>query len=256
MKQLCEKTMDDLPCKWFSRSGSAIVLLLVGMGVGVSAIALAYLHRNEIRQAISRIEETMLNGSEGDNSRRLDQIIPLEQQKFAEEKTRLLFNSAQNTFIHRNGKRFAGSIEELEPGFEVETFGALIHEDIWCMRVGAPDTEVESAVRDNPSVAKAMKVPYRFAIKPVRGVRAPEQDARTTCIIALPTQDFLGPAMVMVAGPIRRDPQDFMLGWPLERVNGRARISELRRFVLSTNACDGAFIKWLGNEKKAKKEIH
>ena len=55
-----------------------------------------------------------------------DESMPDEAEiTYAEKNMRILFSSAQNTFIHRNGERMATSIDELGPGFGIGKHGAL-----------------------------------------------------------------------------------------------------------------------------------
>ena len=130
----------------------------------------------------------------------------------AEKNMRRIFSSAQNTFIHRNGARMAGSIEELGAGFRVGEHGALIYEDIWEARYRA-DGQMPAG-------------PYRYAVLPVSGLSSEQDDARTTCIVAVPTREGR-PALLMLAGPVVNDPQDFLKAWPIRRIeaaDARARI--------------------------------
>lgn len=150
---------------------------------------------------------------------------------YAEKNVRILFSSAQNTFIHRNGSRMAASIEELGAGFRVGEHGALIHENIWEARFresGRPEGEVAE---------RACARPYRYAVLPVKGLSDEKGDARTTCVVALPVRGGY-PALLMVAGPVVDDPQDFLKAWPVLRVESEGARAAIRDAVERRRAFD------------------
>lgn len=148
----------------------------------------------------------------------------------AERNVRALFASAQNTFIHRNGKKMARSIDELGAGFKVGQNGALIYEEIWIARFNAPKND---SLSENEKLY--LSRPYRYAVLPVEGLLNAEQDARTTCVVALSKNDAC-PTLVMVAGPVVSDPGDFLKNWEILHIKDSESKKYVRKLVESSQS--------------------
>ena len=129
-----------------------------------------------------------------------------------------IFSSAQRTFIHRNQSRMATSLEELGDGFSIGASGTIIHRNIWYARFGRPDVDIPPREKQEEWERDALADPYRYVVMPVRDLSSPEADARTSVAVALPVDDTAVPVLVQVAGPVRRDPDDFLREWPTLRL--------------------------------------
>ena len=176
-----------------------------------------------------------------------DESMPDEAEiTYAEKNMRILFSSAQNTFIHRNGERMATSIDELGPGFGIGKHGALIYENIWVARVGA-DTQQTGEL-----VVSMLRRPYRYAVLPVTGLSTRQEDARTTCVVALPVKENY-PMLVMVAGPVVNDPQDFLKPWRIVRIKNSALVAQVENAIKDGQAFSVNIMKLTTNETEDKK---
>lgn len=151
-----------------------------------------------------------------------------------------LFKSAQQNFIHRNGK-MAASIEELGENFTIDSNGTIIYRDIWYARYGRPATDIPEESKQDDWEKKALSDPYRYAVLPVSGLATPTLDARTSVIVALPENENAIPALILVAGPIRRDPEDFQRKWAIKRVVTNEGCRMLRKQIDARAAYDKAF---------------
>lgn len=154
-----------------------------------------------------------------------------------------IVSSAQNSFIHRrnDNRRLATSIEELGNGFSSN--GALIYGDIWIARFGRNPQEDGDV--DPLMVKDALASPYRYAVLPVSGLFGEADDARTTCVLALPVSKKAKPLLAMVAGPIRRDPADFLKSWPTHEIRVPEAIDEIRAYAIGKKSVDRHFLELL-----------
>lgn len=133
-----------------------------------------------------------------------------------------LFRDAQYDYIHRHDGVMATSITQLGNGFSIGSFGSLIHEEIWLARYDRPEEETINPPKSDMEKA-ALARPYRYAILAVKDCwDKPVLDARTTCILAIPVspngQDSI-PMLVLLGGPIRSDPRDFIRQYPIHRIS-------------------------------------
>ena len=180
--------------------------------------------------------------------------ISADEQTYAKKTLRTLLSSAQNTYIHRNQTRMAGSIEELGDGFTMGSYGALIYEEIWAARMGCPQKERERRLEKNPKLRASLGRPYRYAILPVKGARSERLDNRTTCLIALPDDPSQIPGLVMIAGPIEKDPQDFSRDWNVISVGSTNDISKIRAWIRKKEFVDSGKIDFLNSISKEKNQ--
>jgi hypothetical protein len=160
---------------------------------------------------------------------------------YAERNLANLFKSAQQTFIHRNGKRMAESIEELGENFSVGSGGTIIYREIWYARYGRPETDIPEVSKQEDWEKKALADPYRYAVLPVRNLETPQLDARTSVLVALPVAETDLPALLVVAGPVRSDPADFLREWPVRRIITKEGSKMLRDRVKAGSAYDKVF---------------
>lgn len=205
----------------------ALVLAIVAVGVSVSIIG----------------------------SQDTDRIGEEEQQK-AKDTLSLIFTSAQNSFVHKSGGVMAGSLEELGDGFTIGSFGSLIYEDIWAASIKCKAEESTERAMGNALVRKRLESPYRYGILKVKGVASEKEDDLTTCIVAVPFpfDGHKSPALVMLAGPIRNDPSDFMKAWPIVNVENISTIAMIRKWVEEGIPVDEKKKMLLFNKSKARKE--
>lgn len=136
-------------------TGTLISVVAVAV-VGGSSYAV-YRHISARATVTTRIEETSV--------------------AYAKRNLENLFKSAQQSFIHRNGKRMAASIEELGENFTIGSNGTIIYREIWFARYGRPESDIPPKAQQEEWERKALADPYRYAVLPVRDLESPELDA-------------------------------------------------------------------------------
>ena len=152
-----------------------------------------------------------------------------------------LFKSAQQTFIHRNGKRMGASIEELGEHFSIGSNGTIIYREIWYARYGRPESDITPVPQQDDWERNALADPYRYAVLPVRNLESPELDDRTSVLVAIPVSPTDIPGLLVVAGPVRNDPADFLRKWPIKRIVTPEGCSLLRERIDSEKPFDKTF---------------
>ncbi len=166
------------------------------------------------------------------------EVIVEEEQNEAQKIMAKIFSSAQNSFAHKSNGIMACSIEELGDGFTIGKYGALIYEEIWAARITCPKEEADERANNSVPVKKMLERPYRYGVMKVQGISSKMNDNLTTCIVAVPANDKVVPALVMLAGPVERDPQDFMKTWPVARVDDLDTVRKIREWVSSGKPFD------------------
>lgn len=159
----------------------------------------------------------------------------------AERSLENLFKSAQQTFIHRNQTRMAASIEELGENFSVGSNGTIIYREIWYARYGRPESDIPEPSKQEDWERKALADPYRYAVLPVKDLESPGLDDRTSVLVAIPVSETSVPGLVMVAGPVRNDPADFLREWPIRRITTAEGCRMIRKRVEAGQPYDKAF---------------
>ena len=163
----------------------------------------------------------------------------------AEQNLANLFKSAQQTFIHRNQTRMAASIEELGENFSVGSNGTIIYREIWYARYGRPESDIPEPSKQEDWERKALADPYRYAVLPVKDLESPKLDDRTSVLVAIPVAETSVPGLVMVAGPVRNDPADFLREWPIRRVTTAEGCRMIRKRVEAGQPYDKPFAEAL-----------
>ena len=231
--------------KCISHCGSTLVTTLLVMLGAFGGVIVGCVFHKEIKDAAASITVTVGN-TFGVNVRLEEKDIDQ-----ARKNIRRLLSSAQDSFVHRQSgaHRMAVSIDELGDG--ATGTGALIYDDIWIARYRCSDLPDEQK-SDVERVKEVLSRPYRYAILPVRGVYGEREDALTTCIIALPVAENQAPLLVMVAGPIRRDPFDFRKEWEIKEMLDAASMRKIRSYVEASRAVDNDFITLISPTKEKK----
>ena len=225
-----------------NKNGSFIVGALIALAVAAVAgiVAGTETGREAAKRACTYVKELIGGtdgGEDGGTQRRIDEGAIAN----AGRNLGNLFKSAQQNFIHKNGKRMAASIEELGENFTIGSNGTIIYREIWYARYGRPDSDIPEPTKQEDWEKKALADPYRYAVLPVSGLETPELDARTSVLVALPVAETDSPALIVVAGPVRNDPADFLREWPVLRIVTQEGCRFLRELVDAGAAYDRTF---------------
>lgn len=196
---------------------------LAAMAVGGGCAIYRYLHTGDC--SVFRIPETSV--------------------AYAARNLENLFKSAQQTFIHRNGKRMGASIEELGEHFTIGSNGTIIYREIWYARYGRPESDITPVAKQDDWERKALADPYRYAVLPVHGFESLELDDRTSVLVAIPVSGKNVPGLLVVAGPVRNDPADFLRKWPVKRIVTPEGCQLLRDRIDAKKPYDPAFAEEL-----------
>lgn len=190
----------------------------------------------------------------GDN----DKVIHIEEgdlhrgAAFAVEKMKLLFSSAQDSYFHRNGFKFAGSMKELGEGFSIGAMGTVIHRDIWFCRYPGGDGQNPFSKIEK----EAWKQGYRFAVLPIERddkksaaaiiaiQRKPLEEAMKGSDIFWKSRNArrehdldLIPMLIMPVGPIAKDPYDFSIrDWTIYAVESQKDFDCILKEHINDNA--------------------